>query len=651
MWSARSASTAAAAYLVLTLALTWPVARGLATDVPADFGDPLLNMWILAWSARHPAHFDAGIFHPHPLALAYSDHLTPQALAISPVLAATGNPILAYNVLYLSTFVLSALGMFLLVRELTGDRAAAFVAGMAFGFAPYRFSATPHVQVLSSMWMPFAVLGFRRFFKTGGRPALLAGALAWLAQNLSCGYYLFFFSPALAIYLAWEVFVGRVWADRRRFAALAAAVAAVFAATIPFLLPYAWIRQLGFEPRRVSEVQKYAADVYAWFTADPSLRVWGGIASGWRHAEGALFPGVTIAALAGVGIVLSWRAVDASPQSLADWDERGTPTRRWRERTARLSGALAILAAVASVCLLLGFAIRIPREHPLIRIAGFERSFVVTLVLAGIWFSGSEGVRRNAAGWLRSPVAPFTAMTLFSVVMSLGPAVYARGRLVTPFGLYRVFYDSVPGFDGLRVPARFAMVAAFGLAVLAGCGVAALGRRVRNRSARVIAVTAAVLIAAESFAVPLPIDQNDTTYGHTGLAPLPPHIGTGESAPPVYRFIAALPPESVILELPLGEPAFDARYMFYAIAHGRTLVNGYSGGAPAAYGLLSETLADILTRPDAAWTAVRGSGATEAIVHEAAYAGGRGPDVSGALRTGGAREIGVFGTDRIFRIQ
>src|SRR5690348_16181625 len=97
MRSTRSAAAAAAGYLALTIVLTWPVATGLTKDVPADFGDPLLNMWILAWSARHPGNFNAPIFHPAPLALAYSEHLTPQALAVWPVLAATGNIVLAYN--------------------------------------------------------------------------------------------------------------------------------------------------------------------------------------------------------------------------------------------------------------------------------------------------------------------------------------------------------------------------------------------------------------------------------------------------------------------------------------------------------------------------------------------------------------------------
>jgi hypothetical protein len=141
---------ALAAYGLLTIALTWPLACGLTRDLPADLVDPLLNTWIVARGAGELTHALAGhphalsgfwnapIFFPQPLALAYSEHLTAQALEILPVYAVSRNPILCYNLLFLSTFVLSAIGMFLLVRELTGDAAAAFLAGLAFGFAPYR---------------------------------------------------------------------------------------------------------------------------------------------------------------------------------------------------------------------------------------------------------------------------------------------------------------------------------------------------------------------------------------------------------------------------------------------------------------------------------------------------------------------------------
>src|SRR2546423_451663 len=113
---AISASFAFFLYVVVTIVMTWPLAAGLAHDVPGDFGDPLFTSWVLAWDATHLGRgwWSANIFAPHPLSLAYSEHFLPQALQALPVYWLTQNPILSYNLLFLSTFALSGLGMFLL---------------------------------------------------------------------------------------------------------------------------------------------------------------------------------------------------------------------------------------------------------------------------------------------------------------------------------------------------------------------------------------------------------------------------------------------------------------------------------------------------------------------------------------------------------
>jgi hypothetical protein len=222
----RRGSYALAAYAVITLVMTWPLARGLTRDVAWDLGDSVLNMWILAWDGEqfrailtgHFSHlrtfFDANIFHPSPLTLAYSEHLVPQALQIFPIYVLTGNPILGYNLLFLSTFVLSGLGMYLFLREVTGNAIAAFVGGLLFAFAPYRIPQSSHLQVLSSQWMPFAFYGLRRYFDTARRRALAGAAAAVIAENLSCGYYLLYFPPFVAAYVVWEMWRGDRWRDR-----------------------------------------------------------------------------------------------------------------------------------------------------------------------------------------------------------------------------------------------------------------------------------------------------------------------------------------------------------------------------------------------------------------------------------------------------
>ena len=89
---------------------------------PGTWAIPVLVIWALAWNcsqllailsgdaSRAVTYFDANIFSPAPHTLAYSEHFIGQAVQVLPVYALTGNAVLCYNLLYLSTFVLSGLG-------------------------------------------------------------------------------------------------------------------------------------------------------------------------------------------------------------------------------------------------------------------------------------------------------------------------------------------------------------------------------------------------------------------------------------------------------------------------------------------------------------------------------------------------------------
>ncbi|HEX7136710.1 MAG TPA: hypothetical protein VF219_02645 [Vicinamibacterales bacterium] len=638
MRSNRGFETAAAAafFAVLTVAFTWPVTARVGTVVPSDFGDSLLNTWILAWDATHFGRgwWNANIFHPNPLTLGYSEHLAAQALSIAPIYWLTGNAILCYNVVFLGTFVLSGLGVFLLARAFGTGTPAAFIAGLAYAFTPYRISSLPHIQVLSSAWMPFVLLGFRRYFECRRARDLALAVTAWVLQNLSCGYYLLFFAPVVAIFMVWEVTVRGLWRDRRVLSSILLAAATVGILTLPFLLPYFELRQLGFLPRSLAETKKYSADVYGYLTIDPNLRFWGSVMRAWPKAEGALFPGFVVTFLAAIGSLAGIREAKESAPA--------PPLR------ALLAAAVAAEAVV--IALLLGFTIRLP----FLRITSLARTLVVVSIGAAVVLSISRDARDHLRAWASSVPGVVALMTVFAVVMSFGPEIRAMDRRVLDTNLYAFFYAYVPGFDGLRVPARFGMIVMLGLSVLAAIGLQRLVDRLSRidildvaiRPSWLIAICGA-LIAGESFAAPIPVDGNSTSYTRPGLAPLPV---LQLDAPPVYNYLASLPADSVIVEFPLGEPAFDVRYMYYSTRHWHRLVNGYSGGMPPSYEQLDMALQDFRTRPERAWEVLRDSRPSHAIVHEAYYDGRLGAEVSEWLRSRGAREIGIYGGDRLFRL-
>ncbi|TVR53944.1 MAG: hypothetical protein EA425_02765 [Puniceicoccaceae bacterium] len=72
-------------------------------------------------------------------------------------------PVAAYNLYVILSFALSGYGMFLLARRLTGDQAAALLAGLVFCLFPKHFGhALGHLHIFSLHFIPFILLFFYR---------------------------------------------------------------------------------------------------------------------------------------------------------------------------------------------------------------------------------------------------------------------------------------------------------------------------------------------------------------------------------------------------------------------------------------------------------------------------------------------------------
>ena len=110
----------------------------------------MLNAWILWWTTKAvplTAHWwNAPIFYPAAGTLAFSEHLLGQAPIAAPLIALSGSALLGYNVTLIATYIFSALGAHFLGYTLTRRHDAAFVAGVAFAFAPYKLAQIPHIR-------------------------------------------------------------------------------------------------------------------------------------------------------------------------------------------------------------------------------------------------------------------------------------------------------------------------------------------------------------------------------------------------------------------------------------------------------------------------------------------------------------------------
>jgi hypothetical protein len=306
---------AALSYIGVTLLLFRNLLPVLTTNLPSDLGDPLLNTSILAWNAKHlPLTTDwwnFPAFAPLSGVTAFTEHLLGAYPLTSPIIWETGNAVLAYNVLLLACFPLNGLATYALVRELTGSAPGALIGGCAFAFAPFISTQLPHVQMLTTFGMPFALLALHRYMNAGrGRDLVWFGA-ACLQVLLSNAYFLIFFPILVALWMAW--FFRRT--AMRRWLAIVATAAVATLPLVPLLIGY-YTRHTAYGfARGYGEVLAFSAGVHSLAGVSYLSVLW----KRWlpTYGEASLFPGFTITALAIVGVTSvvlsdahrSWRRV------------------------------------------------------------------------------------------------------------------------------------------------------------------------------------------------------------------------------------------------------------------------------------------------------------------------------------------------------
>jgi len=294
-------------YAVITVVLLWPLVVHVRSAVADTLGDPLLNVWTLRWVQHalvtQPTHlYDGNMFAPNPRSLAFSDLLLPQAVIAWPFWLVSHDALFAYNALVLLTYPLCGAAMYALCRGLGAIRGAAFLAGLAFAFAPFRMDNTAHIQVLSMQWMPLTILAIIRFTQRPTRWRFAAVAATTTLAALSSVYYTVMFGMALIVFLIVEaVRQRRLFVSRSAIGLLAAlAIAAVVVAASD--IPYLTMRREQNVVRTLDEAYDDAAHKASYATVTPGNYLWGNLlpTSGVEHS--ALFPGAVLLAFGIAGL-------------------------------------------------------------------------------------------------------------------------------------------------------------------------------------------------------------------------------------------------------------------------------------------------------------------------------------------------------------
>jgi len=219
----------------------------------------------------------------------------------------------------------------------------------------------------------------------------------------------------------------------------------------------------------------------------------------------------------------------------------------------------------------------------------------VVLVFAAIGVS-TIGRRRQTR-----LVATYLAIAALAAWLSAGPG---------PWTPYALLFKMLPGFSGLRVPARLTSVFILAIAVLAGAGFAALLARLPKRGAAIaVALIAATIVVEGQHGVGLTDTPNPKDKSWDAVA---------------YDWLRASPPGAAI-ELNVTQlddvRPFTIGYQFHALTHRHPIVNGY-GGWKSTLQELFGSYASPLREPGLTADALRGLraiGVRYVLVHAATF--------------------------------
>lgn len=543
-------------FIAVTALMTWPWVTSLRNAI-SDPGDPYMIAWTLWWDFHQTFHsplnlFHANVFYPMQYTLAFSEHDYGISLLFFPLFALGFTPLTVHSVATFFGFVFCAYGAFRLTRTLNGSTSAAIIAGIIYGFIPFRFQLLSHLHYLFACWIPLlleAVVLFVR--ERSWRRAIWLG-VAFLMNGLTSITYLVLTLFPLALSAAVLLVRGRAGRDRAFWTRGLSALGVASVLLVPFLWPYFKVNQMyGFKWPRWA-VEFYSAHWVDWLAAESRTRVWAGLGESLPGVHNNLFPGLLPILLMVAAVML---VAEASPASNSQPAQLTARRLRWRRIVDLLCLVLGIFTILSA-----GFS---SSQMKFFRGGTTDRALFIFGILL---------IARCAIAYPRILMRAHNNLleTLRSESRSDGywlGLVWAVTGFIASFGLnffvYRVLYDLLWPIRSMRVPARAAMLCYVGLAVLAGIGAARFAELVKRwwPALRPKLTYAAIIVALifELHAAPLGFVR--------GI----------EEADAVTLHLKNISMRGGLVELPaIPEKYSNQLYMLRAADHQKPLVNGAS---------------------------------------------------------------------------
>jgi len=203
-------------YCALTVILTYPAAFHILTH-PAGSTDAYEYVWEQWWGKTAlldlhtnvanltSLYYPQGAYHPVVWSDAY-------LFLLSIPLVLVSGPVLAYNLHFFTSYMLTGFATYLLCLALTKRQGASFVGGLIFAFAPIRSDHAAHgmLSLMITYWLPLYVLSLIWLFKKpGARNSVLCGIFLGLSVLSSPLHLLHFVVPFTLVFLLYQHFAAR----------------------------------------------------------------------------------------------------------------------------------------------------------------------------------------------------------------------------------------------------------------------------------------------------------------------------------------------------------------------------------------------------------------------------------------------------------
>jgi hypothetical protein len=305
-------------FTLMTFVMTYPLIFRMNQILGSAGGDGTYFVWLVRWyqkaifELKISPFFNPFMNFPQGWSLV-SEDISPIMVALALPGSLLFGPTWGYNFSMLLSFILSGWGMYLWIKHLTGNDLAGLVAGMIFGFLPFRMAHVliGHLSLAGTQWFPFYFWGLYDLLKQekfSWKPVLMAGVSAGLIGATS-PYYTYMTVLLSAVFLVgFILFKGYnrlkspvFWKSLLLFGIVSSVLVGI--AMLPYLT---YNFQTGFISRPVEYLSTYSASPTDFVIPSIWQFLWGGWVEKTFNPEIAQEATLYVGAVAFILATLAW---------------------------------------------------------------------------------------------------------------------------------------------------------------------------------------------------------------------------------------------------------------------------------------------------------------------------------------------------------